>query len=421
MLNFKTRTLIKRELNEKLLSKSFIFMTFVVPVLMLVFMAIPQLISLIQSDKGSRIEVLTESKDFSNKIKTGFSELDFVKDGSYSVSFAVVSRDGLKSYIQDKKPEMLSRGLNAVLFIPSKALEDKQIEYYSTDPNNRAIPERLSGPINELLTDNYFSGKNIGKEDIGFARKGVNFSSFKVSKKDELQEQGFGNFILSMFFSFLLYMSLMFSGQVTLQSVLKEKSDKIIEVLLSSVSSRELMTGKIIGSVITCIVQMIIWLLPILLLVSTSWFVLPAKMTVDITYGHLIYFLINFLLAVLLYQGLFATVGALFENLQDAQQALMPLMMLLIIPFIISMPAMKNPNSTLAVVSSLTPFATLIIMPARYALSDVPLWQLALSLLINVGTILVIFPIVGKLYNIGILHVGKKPTWNEILRWLKYN
>jgi ABC-2 type transport system permease protein len=421
MFNFKTLTIIKRELNEKLMSKSFLIMTFVVPFLMFAMMLIPQFLIHLQSDKGSSIEVLTESKDLAGKFKAAFSELDFVKDASYRLTFEIVSRDGLKTYIQGKKPEMLSHRLSAVIFIPSTALEDKQIEYYTNTPNNRAIPERLSSPLNELLIDNYFSGKNISKEDLGFVRKSVNFSSFKVSEKDEFQEQGFGNVILSVVFSFLLYFSLIFSGQMTLQSVLKEKSDKIVEVLLSSVSSKEFMTGKIAGAAITCLVQMIIWLFPIIMLVSTSWFVLPEKMTVDITYGHLIYFLINFLMAVLIYQGLFATVGAVFENLQDAQNALWPVIMLLAIPFIISISAMKNPDSAFTVVSSFIPFATLIIMPARFALVDVPFWQLALSLLINAGTILVLFPVAGKIYSVGILRVGKKPTWNEIIRWLKYN
>jgi ABC-2 type transport system permease protein len=421
MFNLKTLTIIKRELNEKLISKSFIIMTFVIPVLMLAMMGLPQLIMHLQNEKGSRIEILTESKGLVEKVKSNFSELNFTKDGSYIVDFAVVSREGLKDYIQGKKPDMLSHKLNAIIFIPSKALEDKQIEYYSNVPGNRTIPERLSAPINEFLINNYFSGKNISKDDLGFVRKNVNFSSYKVSEKNDIQEQGFGNAVLAMVFSFLLYVSLIFSGQMTMQSVLKEKNDKIIEVLLSSVSSRELMTGKIIGVTITCIAQMIIWLLPILLLVSTSWFVLPAKMTVDITYGHLIYFLLNFLLAVLLYQGLFATIGAIFENPQEAQPALMPVIMLLVIPFIISMSAMQNPNSTLTVVSSFIPFATLIIMPSRFALVDVPFWQLTLSLLINVGTILTIFPLAGKIYSVGILHVGKKPAWNEIIRWLKYN
>jgi len=419
MVNFKTLTIIKRELNEKLMSRSFIIMTLIIPILMLVMINVQRIIMSYQSDKGSQIEILTESSELTDKFKASFTELSFVKDATYTVSFCTVSREGLKDYIQGRKQDILSQGLNAVVFIPSKALKNKEIEYYSNTPSNRTIPERLYGPINELLIDNYFSTKNIDKEDLDFARKSVNFSSYKVSKKDDIQEESFGNSIIAAVLTALIYISLLSSGPMTMQSVLKEKSDKIVEVLLSSVSSKELMTGKILGVTITSIAQMIIWLLPVLFLISTSWIVLPGKMTIDISYMHLIYFLINFLLAVLIYQGLFATIGAIFDNPQEAQPAVMPVMILLMIPFFISISAMQNPNSTLAVISSFVPFATFMIMPGRFALVDVPLWHLVISTLINIGTILAIFPLAGKIYSIGILHIGKKPTWNEVLRWLK--
>jgi len=420
MFNYKTLAIIKMELHEKLMSKSFIFMTIIMPVIMLGIMGLQSLIVLYQGDKGSRVEVLTESETLKTKFQTSFAELDLVKNATYIITFNTVSREKLKGYIQSKKPELLSHKLNAIIFIPSKALEDKQIEYYSNTPGNITILEKLKDPINEVLIDQYFSTKTLSEKEIIFARKGVNFSHFKVSEKDEMQEQGFGNTIIALVLTFMIYMSLIFSGTMTMQSVQKEKSNKIVEVLLSSVSSRELMTGKIIGVTITSIAQMIIWLLPVLALISTSWFVLPEKMTVDISYGHLIYFLINFLLAVLIYQGLFATVGAIFDNPQDAQTAVMPIIMLLLIPLFISMSMMQNPNNPLAVISSFVPFATLIVMPARFALVDMPVWQLWISILINIATLFAIFPLAGKIYSVGILRVGKKPTLNEVLKWLKY-
>jgi ABC-2 type transport system permease protein len=420
MLNFKTLAIIKMELHEKLMSKSFIVMTIIMPVIMLGIMGIQSLIVLYQGDKGSRVEILTESDALKTKFQTGFAELDLVKNATYIVDFKTVSSENLKGYIQNKKPELLSHKLNAIIFIPSKAIEDKQIEYYSNTPGNISIHEKLRDPINKVLIDQYFLTKNLSQEDIAFARKDVKFDGFKVSEKDEMQEQGFGNTIIAVFLTFMLYMSLIFGGTMTMQTVQKEKSNKIVEVLLSSVSSKDLMTGKIIGVTITSIAQMIIWLLPVLALISTSWFVLPEKMTVDISYGHLIYFLINFLLAVLIYQGLFATAGAIFDNSQDAQPVVMPIMMLLLIPLFISMSMMQNPNNPLAVISSFVPFATLIVMPARFALVDMPVWQLGISILINIATIFAIFPLAGKIYSVGILRVGKKPSWSEVVKWIKY-
>jgi ABC-2 type transport system permease protein len=420
MLNYKTLAIIKMELHEKLMSKSFIVMTIIMPVIMLGIMGIQSLIVLYHGDKGSRIEILAESDTLKTKFQTSFAELDLVKKATYIVDFNTVSRENLKGYLQNKKPEILSHKLNAIIFIPSKALEDKQIEYYSNTPGNISIHEKLRDPINKVLIDQYFSTKNLSQEDIAFARKDVKFDGFKISEKDEMQEQGFGNIIIAVVLTFMIYMSLIFGGTMTMQSVQKEKSNKIVEVLLSSISSKELMTGKIIGVTITSLVQMIIWLLPMLVLISTSWFVLPDKMTVDISYGPLIYFLVNFLLAVLIYQGLFASAGAIFDNPQDAQTVVMPIIMLLLIPLFISMSMMQNPNNPLAVISSFVPFATLIVMPARFALVDMPVWQLGISILINIVTLFAIFPLAGKIYSVGILRVGKKPTWREVIKWLKY-
>jgi ABC-2 type transport system permease protein len=201
--------------------------------------------------------------------------------------------------------------------------------------------------------------------------------------------------------------------------VLEEKSSKVVEVLLSSVSSRELMTGKIIGSTITVFAQMVIWLLPIIILVTTTWIILPEWLVIDINYGHLIYFLINFLLACLIFQGLYATVGAIFDNPQEAQSGMFPLIMLIMIPFFLSFTMLRNPNSQLAVVSSYVPFATIFMMPLRFTIVDIPVWKLILSQLINIATLMLIFPLAGKIYRIGILRTGTKPTFREVLRWLR--
>jgi ABC-2 type transport system permease protein len=241
-----------------------------------------------------------------------------------------------------------------------------------------------------------------------------------VSEKEEIEQVGFGNLLLAYLFMFLLYMSLIFSGQMTMQSVQDEKSSKIVEVLLSSVSSKELMTGKVVGATITSTFQMAIWLLPILLVISTTWFALPAEITFDITYGHLIYFLVNFFFGLLIFIGLFATVGSIFETAQEAQSGVWPLLMLLIIPFFIAFSILRNPENPIAEISSFIPFATIMVMPGRFTAGDVPIWQLIVSILINVGTIAVLFPLAGKIYRVGILRTGKKPSWGEVIKWLKY-
>jgi ABC-2 type transport system permease protein len=385
-------------------------MTVSVPLFMLLIFGLQMLIMLYQGDKGTRIELITQSESLTDSCRKYLTKLDFIKDESYIISYNTLPKKSLKDHIEGRKKEILSGKLNGIIYVPSTALEDKEVEYYSKTPNNAAVFQKLNNHINEVLIDQYFSGKELTDEELKFARMGVKFNGFKVTEKDELEEEGAGNTILAVLFSFLIYMSLLFSGGMTFNSVLEEKSSKVVEVLLSSVSSRELMTGKIIGCTITVFAQMVIWLLPVFILVTTTWIILPK---------WLIYFLINFLLACLIFQGLYATVGAIFDNPQEAQSGIFPIIMLIMIPFFLSFTILRNPNSQLAVVSSYIPFATIFVMPLRFTIVDMPVWKLILSQLINVATLMLIFPLAGKIYRIGILRTGTKPTLREVFMWLK--
>ncbi len=420
MFNYRAIAVIKRELREKLMSKAFILMTILLPVFMIGIIGFQTWIMSFEGDKNTKIEIITEDLSLTSKFESSFNELSFVKDTTYTVSFNTLSSAGLKEYIDSKKQLLIDEKLHGVIFIPDTALTNKEVQYYSKTPNNRTITEKLEGPINKVLLDQYFSEKGLSEDELQFARMEVDINGFKVSDEDEFKEEGFGNLILSYIFTFLLYLSLIMGGQMMMSSVQEEKTSKIVEVLLSSIQSKELMTGKILGGAITSTFQMAIWLIPIILLISTTWFVLPPELTLDITLFHLIYFLINFFLGLIIFLGLFGTVGAIFDTAQDAQSGMWPVMLLIMIPFFISFSVLRNPSNAVAEISSFVPFATVIVMPGRMVAGDVPLWQLIASIFVNIGTVLAIFPVAGKIYRVGILRTGKKPKWSEVIKWLKF-
>ncbi len=419
MLNYRIIAVIKRELHEKLMSKAFIFMTLLMPVIMFVFIGFQMLMVSFQGDKGTKIEVVSETKDLTEECSKSFKTLPFVEDGSWSISFNTVTRKDIKAYIDSKKGELLSKGLTGIIFIPEKALEDKGVEYYAKTPNKLTISARMNGPINKILIDRYFSGKALTDEELTFARKSVEFNNFKVSKEEKIEKQANGNIVLAFVFAVLLYMSLIMSGSMTMTAVIEEKSSKVIEVLLSSVSSKELMTGKVFGSSITSLVQMLIWLLPMIVLMSTTWSFMPADLKFDINYGHFIYFLCNFFLGLLIYQGLFAMVGSMFNAPQEAQQGVFPLMLLIIIPFFLCFSMINNPDNIIATIASYVPFATIIVMPCRFTLVDMSFIYPLISCVINIVTLILIFPIAGKVYRVGILRTGTKPGLREVIKWIK--
>lgn len=419
MFNRRTLAIIKRELKSKLFSRTFIFMTVLVPLFMLGIFAIQYFIMSLSEEQKSKIVVVTDSEEIKSKLENELSKLNDVKTGMLSVNYELVENDKFSLRLNELKPELLSEKITGIIFVPAKLLDSKGVEYYSPNPNNSALFNKIKPSINNALIDIYFSGRKLTNDEINFARKDVDITGFRVTKDEKVEEEGIGNKIALFLFSFLLYMAIIFSGSMTLNSVVEEKSNKIVEVLLSSASSTELMAGKIIGTVIVEIFQMIIWLTPVFLLITTSWFFLPAEFMPQTSVGYLLYFIFNYSLALITFIALYATVGAIFDNPQDAQSGMWPVLMLIMIPFFIALGLESNPQSTLAQISSVFPFASLIVMPARMILVDVPLWQILISIVVNILVVIAVFKLSGKIYRIGILLTGKKPKWSEVFQWLK--
>lgn len=419
MFNRRTIAVIKRELKSKLFSKTFIIMTVLVPLFMLGILSIQYFIYSLSEEQKSNIIVFTDNEEIRQKLENELNKIDDLKSGMLHVNYELVQNDKFDSRLKELKPDILSEKITGLVFVPSTLLQAKGAEYYSSNPNNTALFNKIKPAINNALIDIYFSSRKLTSDEINFARKDVEIKGFRLTKENKVEEESIGNKIALFLFSFLLYMAIIFSGSMTLNSVVEEKSNKIVEVLLSSASSTELMTGKIVGTVIVEVIQMIIWLSPIFLLVTTSWFIIPSEFMPQMSLGYLGYFIINYTLALITYIALYATVGAIFDNPQDAQSGMWPVLMLIMIPFFIAIGLESNPQSTLAQVASIFPFASLIVMPARMILVDVPLWQILASLIVDVIVLIGVFKLAGKIYRIGILLTGKKPKWSEVFQWLR--
>jgi len=419
MFNYRVLAVIKRELREKLFSKAFIILTLMIPGLIIVFGGVQALLYSTES-KGLKFDFVVEDGSLLENFQKEFSQQDFVTQKHYVFNYLTMSREDFKRYVQNKKQEIIDEKITGIIFVPSSALKDKKIEYYAKTPQNISLSRELERPINKIFLNIFFKSKLLSTEDLDFARSGVDFTGFKVSKDEKIAQEGYGNIVLSYALSILLYISLLMIGQMAMQSVIEEKGSKIVEVILSSVSAKELMTGKILGSAITGVAQMAVWLGTILAVASSALIALPPEITLNIKPDLVIYVMLNFFIGLVLFVSLFSMMGAIFDNAQDAASGNMPIMMLIIIPFFIAMSMMENPNKPYIEIASLFPFASIIVMPARLALIDVPLWQQVLAVLINLLTIYALFPLAGKIYRVGILRTGKKPKWSEVVKWLKY-
>ena len=420
MFSKRTLAVMKREFRDKLLSKTFIIMTVLIPIFLFGILGLQTFLLSFDDDEGAVLDIVSASEELTVTLNSEFSDLDWINNRDYSLSFETMDSARFREYLQTRKPDILNGSLTGMIYIPESAMTDKRIEYYSQNPNNNTLFNKIRGTINTAFVDLYFEGRDISDDDIDFARNGVDFNPFRITEDEEISEEGFGNEIVAFLFTFLLYFSLIMIGTMMMRSVVEEKNNRIVEILLSSVNSKELMTGKILGTSITGLIQMAIWLSPVMLLISTSWFVLPKDLTVNISMMQILYFLINYFIGLVTFTGLFASVGAIFDNDQDAQSGIWPIMILIMIPFFIAITVPTNPQNVIARVASIVPFGSIMVMPARVSMIDVPTWEFILSLVLSVVTLVLIFILAGKIYRIGILKTGKKPKWSEVVKWVKY-
>src|SRR5574338_89545 len=368
MFNKRTLAIIKRELKVKLFSKSFIIMTLLVPLFMIGIFSIQYFVQSMSEEQRSDLIILSDSDDILNKIQNEIFQTNPFKSGDLTAKFEKIDLSDFQSRLKEIKPDIISQKITGVVFIPSTFLQSKEVEYYSSNPNNSSLFYKIKPSINKALVEIYFAGRLLTEDEIKFARKDVDIKGFRVSSDEKVAQEGYGNRIAMVLFVFLLYMALIFSGSMTMNAVVEEKSNKIVEVLLSSASSTELMAGKILGTVIIEVLQMSIWLSPVVLLISTSWFFIPPELMPQMSIEFIFYFLFNYTIALITYVALYATVGAIFDNPQDAQSGV---------------------------------------------------WPLLISVVINIVVLVGIFKLAGKIYRIGILLTGKKPQWSEVFSWLR--
>jgi ABC-2 type transport system permease protein len=251
--------------------------------------------------------------------------------------------------------------------------------------------------------------------------KPVNLQTVEIKGGQEKKGPGEGKFFAGFGVAMTLYFMLIFHGMAVMRSVLEEKTSRVMEVMLSSVNAKELMAGKIIGVGAVGLTQVAIWL--VLGLAVNSPMLAASKglrEMVTSSAGLLIWLPIYFVLGFLLYSGLYAALGAAVNSDQEAQQLQFFVTMPLIIPIVIMTMIIRQPDSASSVWLSMVPFFSPILMPVRMAMHTPPSWQVIASIVVLLATMYLILFLCSRIYRVGILMYGKRPTLPEIMKWIKY-
>ena len=315
--------------------------------------------------------------------------------------------------------EIRAGRLDGCVWLEGDPTAGGRIEYNGRNVTDMIALRTLEQAVSSAVVQLRLVSRGVPADDVERLVKPVQMRTVRVSDKGVREERGI-TFIISFFFLMVLYMTLMLYGVAVMRSVIEEKTSRVFEVLLSSVKPMELLAGKILGVAAVGLTQYAVWILMALVAGGGMIGSLRTQMgEISVPASLLFYFALFFLLGYLLYSTMFAALGAVVNSEQEAQQLQMTVMWFLIIPMLVAQLVIRAPNSTAAVVLSLIPFFTPMLMFLRINLITPPAWQVALSIALLLATNLAVLWLSARIYRVGILMYGKRPTLPELVRWVR--
>jgi ABC-2 type transport system permease protein len=415
---------VKREYLTRVRTKGFIIFTVAVPLFSAGLLLFTVVMATRGSDRTLKLALL-DNAGFGKTIVAGFTEK--LKNGQPLFQLVRVleqPQSDLKA--RDELADQVRRGLlDCYLVVPKEVLEKGIVEFHTQNPGDFETVSSIRRAVDHAVISVRLSNRGIQIDNLTELVRGVKFDLVKVGKRGESQEKG-QTFLTAVAVAMVLYVTLLVYGVATMRSVLEEKTSRIVEILASSARPSQLLTGKILGVAGVGFTQYLIWTLTGALISTYGAAVATAlRPGVYVPQFHiplslLIYAVLFFLAGYFLYASLYVAVGAMVSSDQEAQQVQLPVSLLIMAAFILYPTVIRDPAARVSVVVSLVPFFSPILMIIRIALRAPPFWQIALSLTLSIATTIGVVYVAAKIYRVGILMYGKRPSLVELLRWLKY-
>jgi ABC-2 type transport system permease protein len=415
---------VRREFVERVRTKWFIISTVLGPVLMFAFIAVPLIMARRGAEERKVGVVDATSTGFGQRLAETLDQalpiqatwLPTSVDQIETAADSLVGLIGLKS-------------IDGFVIVTDEAVDDGKAEYRGANVTSPRDMQILSNLVEEAVFTERLGRAGVDAALVRQARIPLQFRTLKVAGARTTTSSGEGSFILAYVIWLLLYMGILLYGVNVMGSVVEEKSSRIVEVLISSLRPFELLAGKIVGVGGVGLFQFAIWgvfgavmvdrreLVFRLLGESIPGGEMPALPEVPL--GTVVVFLLFFLLGYFLYAAMFAAVGAMTGSEAEARQAANVVVMLLVLPSVLMIGILNDPDGRMAVTLSLVPFTSPIAMPVRWAAAEVPAGELASSLGFLALALAAVTWVAGRIYRVGILMYGKRPGLGELVRWVR--
>ncbi len=356
---------------------------------------------------------------------TAFGER--VARGLQGANFTVARVASRPGVLDSLTVEVSDGRLDGFLLISDSLLEAGAAEYRASNVSSFTTIERLERGLQQIAVRARLEREGVDPAVVGRAQLRMDLSTKKIARGRTVEESAGQSFSLAYFMGIILYIAITLYGVNVMNSVLEEKTTRIVEVLISSLRPAQLMAGKLLGVGAVSLLQFVIWGVSAGLMLGHRASIaarlgMPGEVSVfevpDVTLATGVVFLVYFLGGFFLYSAMFAAVGAISSSEQEARQAQVPVTLLLLVSFMGMFSMLNDPDSTFAVTLSIVPFTSPIAMPVRWAAGSLPLSEVVLSVATLVVGIIVVTAVAARIYRVGILMTGKRPALREVIRWV---
>ena len=450
----KLLAIIKREYLQKVRTKFFVIMTVLGPLMLALFTVVPTLLLNVKTGE-TRIAILdqTPGTKLYDSVRKSLLELKQDEETPKQPAIAQTANTDPKARVQEVGKSMtgtfrveevnsngrsvddVKRELNArigreeldgYLVIPADILNNSESKtaYYGRNVGDVFTREQIERRLNSAVRRQRLIEGGVKDKDVDALSKSVDLATFPINQKGEegAEDSGAG-FAFVFIIAFMIYISVLLYGQVVLGAIIEEKETRIAEILFSSVRPFHIMLGKLIGVSLMALTQLSIWGAAF---GGIAVFVVPAMAAQgkEVNLPPLppfffVYFFLFFVLGYFTYATLYVLVGSMVTTAQEGGQMAMPVVFLLVIGLYLAFPVIRQPNSSFAFWISMVPLFSPISMMVRIISQTPPFWQIALSLTLGFGTVVVLLWLASRIYRIGMLMYGKRATIPEVMRWVR--
>lgn len=417
--------IIKREYLTRIRSKGFWIGTIAIPLLMLVWVFVPTLV-MSRTKAQQKLALVDATGKIAAPLSARLDEVAEKTEQQVSFTIEQIPYEGDPAELRKSLDEkVLNEEIQAWVWIDADSLARNRAEYHAESVSNFLTQQALESALSSSIRNVRLQEAGYDVEAVRELSRSIDLETVRITAEGSRAEGGFTGFVLAMGLFIVLYTTTLIYGQQVMNGILEEKTSRVVEVILAATRPAELMAGKLLGICMVGLTQLVIWVVTGLVMTAPGLVTALAFMPENLDLPTLepillVHFFLLFLLGFFFYGTLYAMIGASFNSMQEAQQVASVAVVFVVAPWLFFMPVINDPDSTVSVVTSLIPCFTPLLMMLRIAVKMPPLWQIVLGYALTIGLCAAMIWLCARIYRVGILMYGKKPTIQEIWRWVRY-